>query len=251
MPIKKAILIKNTLLFALLCASLFFVYRFGQASVSTQENPQIGGHVIVQNSNHPDRPKWIEQVSWAPRSQVFRNFVSPEECQYIISRGEPHLTRSMVAGRDGMDVQSDHRTSMGAFLTFLRDDPVIIDIERRIAEWVHIPAENGEIFYLLRYEPGQQYKPHHDYFSDQVWIREHGNRIATVLVYLGAPEEGGETAFPMAGIEVPVRLGDALLFWDYKPDMQPDETSLHQGKTVKKGMKWCMTKWIRMRKFHN
>lgn len=38
------------------------------------------------------------------------------------------------------------------------------DIERRIADWTHLPKENGEHFYLIRYEVGQEYKPHQDYF---------------------------------------------------------------------------------------
>lgn len=30
-----------------------------------------------------------------------------------------------------------------------------------------------------------------------------GDRIATVLIYLGTPEEGGETTFPRVGLNVP------------------------------------------------
>jgi hypothetical protein len=69
--------------------------------------------------------------------------------------------------------------------------------------------------YFLRYEVGQQYKPHHDYFSDEVYIRDAGNRIATVVMYLGEPEEGGETVFPMAGLTVPVRQVQRFSFIIY------------------------------------
>lgn len=62
--------------------------------------------------------------------------------------------------------------------------------------------DHGEVFYLLRYEEGQQYKPHWDYFANDETGMSHigqsGNRIATVLFYLGTPEEGGETIFPNA-----------------------------------------------------
>jgi len=118
-----------------------------------------------------------------------------------------------------------------------------------IAEWTHIPVENGETMYLLRYEEGQEYKAHHDYFSDKANIERGGNRVATVVMYLAEPEKGGETYFPKIDLEVPVKKGDAVLFWDYKPDNTPDDKTLHSSKPVVKGTKWALTKWIRQRKF--
>ncbi len=40
------------------------------------------------------------------------------------------------------------------------------------------------------------------------------------------------------------RQGDAVLFWDVKPDLTIDPHSLHGGCPVVKGEKWAMTKWI-------
>jgi hypothetical protein len=51
---------------------------------------------------------------------------------------------------------------------------------------------------LLRYDIGQEYKPHHDYFGSSDWTKSHGNRVATVLMYLADVEDGGETIFPSA-----------------------------------------------------
>ena len=52
-----------------------------------------------------------------------------------------------------------------------------------------------------------QYKPHYDYFFDE----EHkkNNRMATILVYLTTPEEGGETIFPGAPA-IPIGSTDSL-----------------------------------------
>jgi prolyl 4-hydroxylase len=48
---------------------------------------------------------------------------------------------------------------------------------------------------ILRYENGQKYDPHYDYFHDQVNSapRRGGQRMATMLIYLEDTEQGGET----------------------------------------------------------
>lgn len=53
---------------------------------------------------------------------------------------------------------------------------------------------------MLRYEPGQKYDPHYDYFTDKVNIARGGHRIATVLMYLTDVLKGGETVFPNAEV---------------------------------------------------
>jgi hypothetical protein len=41
-------------------------------------------------------------------------------------------------------------------------------IESRISHFTYTPVPNGELLQILRYEKDQYYKPHHDYFSDEV-----------------------------------------------------------------------------------
>lgn len=61
----------------------------------------------------------------------------------------------------------------------------------------------------VRYEIGEQYKPHTDYFKNSKSLGTKGNRIATVLTYLESPEEGGETYFPTINLKVkPEKVSD-------------------------------------------
>lgn len=64
------------------------------------------------------------------------------------------------------------------------------------------PPENGEDIQVLRYEEGQRYEPHYDYFTDKVNIVRGGHRLATVLMYLSDVEKGGETVFPEAEVRL-------------------------------------------------
>lgn len=175
---------------------------------------------------------------------MYQNFLSHEECDHIIKLGESKLSRSLVG--DGS--VSPHRTSYGTFLSKEANDPVIKSVAEKISMWTQLPIENGESFYLLRYENGQEYKAHPDYFS-RSRVGKEGNRFATVLTYLSDVEEGGETFFPKINLEIKPKKGEAVLFWNLHLNGTEDSYSLHGGRPVIKGTKWCMTKWIRQFKY--
>lgn len=193
---------------------------------------------------------WIETLSWKPRAFLYHNFITAEEAKEIIALGEKHVTQSLVVSDQGKNVQSGGRTSNGVFLmgNFMAQSPLLRYLEKRIADWTQLPIENGEAFYLLRYETGQEYKAHSDYFPPGKLSNGEGNRYATVIVYLQTPEEGGDTVFPNVNVNVKAIAGNALLFYDLNTTWQGDTNSLHAGQPVIKGTKWAMTKWIREKK---
>ncbi|XP_075474143.1 putative prolyl 4-hydroxylase 10 [Primulina tabacum] len=229
---------------------------------------------IAHNSRHSgdedeeNKDQWVEVISWEPRAFVFHNFLSKEECNYLISIAEPHMLKSTVVDSEtGKSKDSRVRTSSGTFLTRGRDK-IVRDIEKKIADFTFIPVEHGEGLQILHYEVGQKYEPHYDYFLDEFNTQNGGQRIATVLMYLSDVEEGGETVFPAAkgnvssvpwwnelsecgkgGLSVKPRRGDALLFWSMTPDGTFDQSSLHGGCPVIKGNKWSSTKWMRVHEY--
>ncbi|KAL6581837.1 putative prolyl 4-hydroxylase 4 [Orobanche minor] len=213
---------------------------------------------------------------------VYEGFLTDEECNHLISLAKSELKRSAVADNlSGKSMLSEVRTSSGMFIpkgktgylkmcTFCTQDPIVSGIEDKIATWTFLPKENGEDIQVLRYEPGQKYDPHYDYFTDKVNIARGGHRIATVLLYLTDVEKGGETVFPSAeesprrrsvstdkylsdcgkqGPSVKPRKGDALLFFSLYPNAVPDPASLHAGCPVDEGEKWSATKWIHVDSF--
>ena len=78
------------------------------------------------------------------------------------------------------------------FLTRGQDD-VVRRVEGRIALDSAIPVDFGEAIQILRYEDGQKYEPHQDYFHDTINTTNGGQRVATMLMYLrrGGTERAG------------------------------------------------------------
>ncbi|KAF3624744.1 Prolyl 4-hydroxylase 2 [Capsicum annuum] len=215
-------------------------------------------------------PSKVKQISWKPRAFVYEGFLTDEECNHLVSLAKKELKRSAVADNEsGESKLSEVRTSSGMFISKAKD-PIVTGIEEKIATWTFLPKENGEDIQVLRYEEGQKYEPHYDYFSDKVNIVRGGHRLATVLMYLSDVEKGGETVFPEAeessrrrsmaadnslsecarkGIAVKPRKGDALLFFSLHPNAIPDPMSLHGGCPVIEGEKWSATKWVHVDSF--
>lgn len=212
-------------------------------------------------------PTRVTQLSWHPRAFLYKGFLTHEECDHLIQLAKDKLEKSMVADNDsGKSIPSEVRTSSGMFLQKGQDD-VVARIEGRIAAWTFLPPENGEAMQVLRYELGQKYEPHFDYFHDKVNQQLGGHRIATVLMYLSYVDKGGETVFPNAegklqqpknesysecakgGYAVKPSKGDALLFFSLHPDATTDPMSLHGSCPVIEGEKWSATKWIHVRSF--
>ncbi|XP_060673100.1 probable prolyl 4-hydroxylase 3 [Ziziphus jujuba] len=212
--------------------------------------------------------QWTEILSWEPRAFIYHNFLSKEECEYLIGLAKPHMAKSTVVdSATGRSKDSRVRTSSGMFLKRGRDK-IIRDIEKRIADFTFIPVEHGEGLQVLHYEVGQKYDAHFDYFLDEFNTKNGGQRIATLLMYLSDVEEGGETVFPSAkgnissvpwwdelsecgkkGLAVKPKMGNALLFWSMRPDATLDPSSLHGGCPVIKGNKWSSTKWMHLEEY--
>ncbi|KAH7421160.1 hypothetical protein KP509_13G043000 [Ceratopteris richardii] len=143
-------------------------------------------------------PTKVIQLSWKPRAFLYPGFLSDEECEHLKRLALTKLEKSMVADNEsGKSVLSQIRTSSGMFINKGHDE-IITRIEERIATWTFLPKENGEAIQVLRYQLGEKYEAHYDFFHDQKNQALGGHRVATVLMYLSNVDKGGETVFPNA-----------------------------------------------------
>jgi prolyl 4-hydroxylase len=184
---------------------------------------------------------------------IIEHFLSEQDCDRIIALGKNRqLQRSPGFDlADGVNRESDYRTSFQTWL--YRDNPLLADIERRIATATGMPVENGEAFQLAYYPPGTYYRAHYDYFpveqpGSHVALNRGGQRVLTFAIYLNTipPDGGGETSFVNADVKIRPEKGKALVFWNVTPNWECDSSTYHEGLPPREPYdKWLLNKWIR------
>ena len=168
-------------------------------------------------------------------------------CEHFINTAAPRLMPSSVVNPNtGATLQSDLRTSHSMHFVPSMYDAVVAELVKRIAAIAGLPASHAEPLGVLRYGPGQEYRPHYDYYTDDL---HEGQRTTTVFVYLNDVAEGGGTEFPRLGVRVEPQRGKAVKFLNCTPDGKPNPETLHAGLPVVRGEKWLATLWFWDRPF--
>ncbi len=202
----------------------------------------------------PDRVIDVRLTFAAPRVVLLGNVLDDEECDALIAYTERRLERSpVVADKDGNTQLHAHRSSRGAMLQ-RGENELVARIEARIEALTRWPAENGEGLQVLRYDKGNEYRPHFDWFDPALpGPRKHmergGQRVATMIMYLSDVEQGGATSFPNVGLQIQPKKGCAVFFANTDRYGTPDQQTLHAGEPVETGTKVIATKWLRQRAY--
>lgn len=178
-------------------------------------------------------------LSSDPYIALYRGFFSPTECKYLAMVAAPWLEAGRVAENGGFQVELIRDADASA-ISHLTEDMITQRINARIAAATETKIAWGEPLNVLRYKPGQQFRPHHDGRGS-----DGATRIMTALAWLNEQFEGGETDFPALGIRVRGGVGDMLVFRNVLPDGRQDDRVVHAGLPVTEGVKWMASRWIR------
>jgi prolyl 4-hydroxylase len=176
---------------------------------------------------------------------IVKNFLDAASCSALIERIDRKRRPSEIADDVGI---ANFRTSETCDLDWR--DPVIGEVDRRIAELLGLNLAASEPLQGQRYAPGQEFKPHTDTFEPGgydflVHTADSGQRTWTAMVYLNQPEDGGATRFKTIGKTVQPETGKLLAWNNLLPDGRPNPATLHQGMKVRRGTKYVLTKWFR------
>ncbi len=173
-------------------------------------------------------------------------FMSTQECDRIIEISSSQLRPSTVT--TGVDYAS-YRTSSTCDLSLLNDS-YVKSIDEKIASTIGIQLSYSEGIQAQRYEVGQEFKQHTDYFKTDTYQKfagTHGQRTWTFMVYLNEGMQGGGTRFHDLDKSFAPRKGMAVIWNNLNSDGTSNPMTLHSGEPVISGHKIIITKWFRER----
>jgi prolyl 4-hydroxylase len=178
---------------------------------------------------------------------VLRNFLDAPECAALIERIDTDRRPSTIADPNGDEY---FRTSETCDMD--GSDPVITALEAKFASLSGIDPAHGEPVQGQRYQEGQEFKPHTDYFEPrgadfERYCSVTGQRTWTFMIYLNDVEAGGATRFREINKIIQPERGKLLAWNNRLADGTPNPATIHQGMKVRKGVKYVITRWYRER----
>lgn len=197
-------------------------------------------------------------VQFAERPRIFTvdEFVSRGECAHLMTLASQNFKPADALTSDILSQENLAFTGHMSALKTVLCDAVVRQVERRVAAVFGLPASHVEPLTVLRYQGGERYAPHVDYFdaprvADNALKGDRaGQRTASFLVYLRPAEAGGETHYLEIGKKVPARSRMALCHYNCLPSGEPDPATLHTGEPVQRGEKWLARTTLRERPFY-
>lgn len=174
-------------------------------------------------------------------------FLEPATCAALVERIDRGVRPSTIADPNGDD---SFRTSTTCDLD--HRDPVVRAVDAQIHRLTGIPPAFGEPLQGQRYDVGQEFKAHTDFFDPggadwDTYCAVPGQRTWTLMVYLNQPEAGGETLFVATGEVHEPDEGKMLAWNNLRADTSPNHATLHHATRVRAGRKYIITKWFRER----
>jgi prolyl 4-hydroxylase len=176
-------------------------------------------------------------------------FLDSETCRQMCQKIDDGSYPSPLYEKDKWeDVRTSYSCNLNAY------DPLIVEIDRRIAALVGIDRTQGEPLQGQRYQEGQRFREHADFFYvDEPYWQDYephgGQRTWTAMIYLNKPEAGGATRFKLLDFEVEPKPGRILIWNNMALDGSPNPWTLHEGMPVEAGTKYIVTNWYRERQF--
>ena len=204
------------------------------ARIGTLVTKRLDTNPLVQQVDHAEAQLFL-----------YPGFLSAADCNTMIAKIDADAVPStLYKGTE----QEGFRTSYSCHLN--RWDAFISKVEARMSDVLGIDNTYAETMQGQRYQVGQEFKAHHDFFhpTQDYWAHEGrsgGQRSWTAMIFLDEPEEGGTTEFPHLGLGVRPQAGMMLIWNNVKPDGTLNYKTLHTGTPVVRGVKHVITKWYR------
>ncbi len=218
-----------------------------QSAPAPAAQSQVNYHKLNKlTPNISGRMRLTRLKSKKVRLFTIDHFLTDGECSAVAELVNTHCRRSTVTTDNG---DPEFRTSSTSELSAL-GLPIVDDVDEKIARCIGIRLPWSEGIQAQKYEVGEQFKAHTDYFEPgteeyEQHAKERGQRTWTFMVYLNSTPAGGGTHFVNVGQTFYPKKGQAVVWNNLLADGQPNPDSLHHGMPVEQGNKLIITKWFR------
>lgn len=174
-----------------------------------------------------------------------RAFVTPDLAARLIELIEQDRRPSTLA-----DAGDDRYFRTSETCDLDAAEPAVRSLEEQLFALNGIDPAHGEPLQGQRYDVGQEFKPHCDYFNPggADWNRYcsvAGQRTWTFMIYLNEVEAGGATRFKALGKTFQPEVGKLLCWNNRRPNQRENPNTIHHGMKVRRGRKYVITKWYR------
>ena len=179
------------------------------------------------------------------------NFITPIDCQllkgYIDQTAQPSTVHTPGEGDDKRTRTESIRSSSSVLMDW-KTNEFFKFIDRKIVNLMQLHPFIGEGITGQKYEIGEFYRTHPDYFIDsdlETYCTWMGQRTWTTMLYLNDVEKGGETQFPNINIKMKPKEGTLIAWNNLNIDGTNNENTLHEALPPESGKKYVITKWWR------
>jgi prolyl 4-hydroxylase len=193
---------------------------------------------------------------------LIKDFLTMEQVMNVLNEAFLIGFKSSTVVTAEGPVTHPNRTSSSCMFS-KSSSPTIREIEEKACLYAGCKLDDLEGLQLVKYEDGQRYDTHYDYFTHDYTeeIEARGQRIKTILVYLITPQKDGGTYFPKLDFMFKGENGDAVM-WDNcclsivaeriaesqgvaLGSRKENPLSEHGGMPVTRGTKIAMNIWVR------
>jgi len=220
---------------------------------------------VSRQKRQANTPHIVKGLTWNYQTRMLHpdiqlmqieNFLSETECKHLIdiaNKIQFQPSPLAVIDREQLRrIDSSHRNSSTCFLPHIHDDRIVDDIENRVLSILHCDDKYDlEQLQVVRYKCGEEFKAHHDWFSEEYLKHNSQNRQRrfTFFVYLNdvPPGHGGQTVFPeLDNLTVAPKQGTSLFWENCDTKCLPHSKSLHQGLPITQPgtVKYGLNIWV-------
>jgi len=177
---------------------------------------------------------------------LWDDFLSDDECQQLLDIIRENLRPSTITQSNG---DNAFRTSTTCDLSLI-NNAFIDKIDKKIAQSIGIMPNYSEGIQAQRYDVGQEFKAHTDYFEPHSneylqFAQREGQRTWTFMIYLQDTPQGGGTRFVNLRHTLYPKAGQAVIWNNLDELGHPNPHTIHHGMPVEAGEKVIITKWFR------